>query len=150
VAYKVTKVAVWSCEIPDRSSGLASVLEPLAEAGAALDCVIARRQPDKPGTGVVYLTPIKGKKVQEAAFNAGLALAAHISTLRVEGPDRAGVGAAMLGAIGQAGVNARGVSAMVNGGKFVAYFGFDSEADAKKAGNAIAAAGKKLGKGRKS
>jgi hypothetical protein len=134
---KVTKVEVWAGEVQDRPGTLAAVLGALAGAGANLECVIARRQANKPGTDVVYVTPIKGKKVQSAAAGAGLRPAAEIATLRVEGNNKAGYGSRMTAAIGAAGVNLRGLSAAVVGTKFVAYLGFDSQEDAAKAAKAI-------------
>jgi hypothetical protein len=55
----------------------------------------------------------------------------------------------MSTAIADAGINLRGVSAAVIGKKFVAYFGFDSAADATKATRALKtlARPKKAGKG---
>jgi hypothetical protein len=144
MAMTVKKVEVWAADVPDRPGGLARLLETLADAGASVECCIGRRQPDRPGSGVVYLTPIKGKKAQSAAQSAGLAPAANIATLRVEGPDKAGVGAMLSRAIADAGVNLRGISAAVMGNKYVAYFGFDSDADADRAAKAIKSAnGKK-------
>jgi predicted amino acid-binding ACT domain protein len=102
-----------------------------------VDCVIARRQPDKPGSGIAFMSPVKGKKVQDAARSAGIVPAMSISTLRVEGSDKPGLGAKILRAIADVGVNLRGVSAAVVGNKFVAYFGFDNGDDAAKAAKAI-------------
>jgi hypothetical protein len=150
MAYKISKVEVWSAEIADQPGGLARVLEPLATAGAKLDCIIARRQPDKPGSGVVYLTPVKGKKQQDAARAAGVTPATdRIATLRIEGPDQAGGGAAVCRAIQEAGINVRGVSGVKAGGKVVAYIGFDSDADADNAAKAIKAMAKTKTKGKK-
>ena len=49
---KVTKIDVWSGEIQDQPGGLAGILRQLAGASANLEMVVARRQPDKPGTGI--------------------------------------------------------------------------------------------------
>jgi hypothetical protein len=143
MADKITKVEVWFGEIDDQPGGLAQVLDALASAGATVECCIARRKPDQPGRGVVFVSPIKGKKALEAARSAGLAPATNIGTLRVEGADRKGAGASMTRAIGDANINLRGVSAAVIGKKFVCYFGFDSAADADRAAKAIKSAGKK-------
>lgn len=137
MALKVTKVKVWAANIEDKPGGLAKVLEALAGAGANLQCAIARRSPDKPGQGVVYVTPVRGKKVEAAAASAGLAPAGNIATLKIEGPDKPGVGARIARAVADAGINARGLSAAVVGKQFVAYIGFDSEADADKAAAAV-------------
>jgi hypothetical protein len=121
----------------DQPGGLARILEALANARASVDCVIARRQPDKPGSGVAFITPIKGKKAQESARAGGVNPAQGIATLRVEGSDKPGLGAKIVRAIADANVNLRGVSAAVIGNKFVAYFGFDSADDAAKAAKAL-------------
>jgi predicted amino acid-binding ACT domain protein len=70
--------------------------------------------------------------------------------LKVEGDDEAGLGGRISTAIADAGINLRGVSAAVIGKKFVAYFGFDSAADATKATRALKtlASPKKAGKGK--
>jgi hypothetical protein len=140
MATTVKKVEVWAAEVADRPGGLARVLEALSEAGASAECVIARRQPDRPGSGVVFVTPVRGKKAQDAARSAGLAPAQHIATLRVQGPDRAGVGAALSRAMAEEGINLRGLSCAVLGKTYVAYFGFDSDADADRAAAAIRSA----------
>jgi len=136
MALKVSKVKVWAASIEDKPGGLAKVLDALAGAGANLECAIARRSPDKPGQGVVYVTPVKGKKVEAAAASVGLS-AAGIATLKVEGSDKPGIGASIARAVADAGINARGLSAAVIGRQFVAYIGFDSDADADRAAKAI-------------
>ena len=125
-----------------RPGGLADVLEALAKGGVNLDCVIARRRPERPGLGVAYLTPIKGKKAMAAAEAAGVKRAGNIATLRVEGPNKAGLGAKMMRVIAEAGVNVRGVSGLAMGNKFVAYFGLDSAEAADKAAKALKSADK--------
>jgi hypothetical protein len=137
MALRVTREEVWAGEMPDRAGSLARALEALAGAGTSLDCVIARRRPENPGTGVVFVSPVKGKAAQEAARDAGLKPAPQIATLRVEGPDRPGLGSRLTRAIADAGVNVRGVSAMVIGNRFVAYVGLDSAEDLARATRAI-------------
>jgi hypothetical protein len=139
MSLKVTKTDVWAVEIQDQPGGLAKVMETIAAAGANLQCVIARRQPDKPGTGVAFVTPLAGAKVLAAAATVGFQETRRIATLKVEGPDRPGIGAKMAKAIAGAGVNLRGVSAVVLGRQFVGYFGFDNGADADKAAAALTA-----------
>ena len=134
---KVTKVEVWAVEIRDEPGGLADVLSAVAQAGGSLDCVIARRQADKFRAGVVFLTPIKGKKVEQAAKTIGAEHAEELATLRIEGPDSRGLGARVSRAIADAGINMRGLSTMKCGRNFVAYLGFDTEADADAASKAI-------------
>jgi hypothetical protein len=131
--YAIRKVDVWVAEIDDRPGGLAGKLEALAKAGASLEFIIARRAPDKPGKGVVFLTPVKGAKQTRAANEAGLSMTGTMHSLRVEGPDRPGLGTKMTRALADAGINLRGVSAAALGRKSVTYFAFDSADDAANA-----------------
>jgi hypothetical protein len=143
MAFKVTQTHVWAAEIEDRPGGLARKLAALAAAGANLECVIARRKPEKPGTGVVFITPLKGKKVLAAAQAGGFHEAQRVATLKIEGPDRAGMGSKITQAVGDAGLSLRGMSAAVLGTKYVCYLAFDSEAAAKQAAAALRAVGRK-------
>jgi hypothetical protein len=132
-AYTIKKVDVWAGEIADRPGGLASTLGAIQSAGSNIEFVVARRSPDKPGTGVVFLTPIKGSKQKTAAQQAGLGTTEGLHSVRVEGPDRAGLGAKMTEALAAAGINLRGISAAALGRRAVSYFAFDSAADADNA-----------------
>jgi hypothetical protein len=147
----ITKVDIWSSKIEDKPGGLAKVLSALGNAGASLDCIIARRDSAKPGAGIVFLTPAKGAAVRKAAKSEGVAPAKSVATLRVEGIDAPGLGGRITTAIADAGVNLRGVSAAAIGKRFVGYFGFDSAADATKAARALKALAsqKKSGKARR-
>lgn len=133
MAYRVTKVDVWAGEVDDRPGGLAAKLAPVVEAGANLEFLICRRAAEKPGTGVLFLTPIKGAKQQRAATAAGLSVTSTLHSVRVEGADRPGLGTKMTRALAEAGINLRGVSAAALGRRSVTYFAFDSAADAETA-----------------
>ena len=132
--YSIRKVDVWAAEIDDRPGGLAEKLAALAKAGASLEFIIARRAPDKPGRGVVFLTPVKTAKQKQAASEVGFGTTSSLQSVRVEGSDRPGLGTKMTRALADAGINLRGISAAALGRKSVAYFAFDSADDA---GNAI-------------
>ncbi|MCC6352837.1 MAG: ACT domain-containing protein [Verrucomicrobiae bacterium] len=129
---KVKRVDVWASSIQDRPGGLAEKLEALSAAKANLEFMIARRAPDKPGEGVVFLAPIKGKKQKQAAEATGFLKTESMHPLRVEGSDKAGVIAKMSRALADSGINLRGLSAAAIGKKFVTYLAVDSEEDAEK------------------
>lgn len=133
MAYTIKKVDVWAGEIADRPGGLASTLVAVNQAGANIEFIVARRAPDKPGTGVVFLTPVKGAKQKTAAQQAGLATSESLHSVRIEGPDRAGLGAKMTDALAAAGINLRGISAAALGRRAVSYLAFDSAADSDAA-----------------
>ncbi|MBI4579252.1 MAG: ACT domain-containing protein [Planctomycetes bacterium] len=133
MAYEISKVDVWAGSIEDRPGGLADKLEVLAKAGASLEFLIARRDTEQPGTGVVFLAPLRGVRQTRAAQDAGLAKAGSMFSLRLEGPDKPGLGARISRLLAEAGINLRGLSAAAFGRKSVVYFSFDSLDDAAKA-----------------
>jgi predicted amino acid-binding ACT domain protein len=105
----------------------------MSNAGANFEFLVSRRASDKPGTGVIFLTPIKGAKQKGAAQTAGLKTTDSLRSVRVEGPDRSGLGTKMSRALADAGINLRGISAAALGRRTVTYFAFDSAADADTA-----------------
>jgi hypothetical protein len=133
MAIDAKRVDVWVGGIEDRPGGLAEKLGPLAAAGAKLEYVVARRAADKPGTGVVFLAPLKGAKQSAAARKAGLHKAKSLAAVRAEGSDKPGLGAAVTGALAEAGINVRGLAASVIGRRFVLWLALDSTREASKA-----------------
>lgn len=129
--YTINKVEVWAVDILNRPGTLARILEGLATAGTQLEFMIARRVNEK--TSRVFLAPIKGARQQRAASAVGLARAAGMQSLRIEGPDRAGLGAEITRAVAQQGINLRGASAAAIGRKAVLYLAVESEQARKDA-----------------
>ena len=128
----VERVAVWVAGIKDEPGGLAGVLTALREAGADLNFLIARRAPDKPGEGVVFLTPLGGDAQVAAAGQLGFTASRSIHSVRAEGVNEPGVAAKLTETVAAAGINVRGMSGAVIGARFVLMFGLDSEADANR------------------
>ena len=129
----VERVDVWAATIEDEPGGLAQKLAPLSEAGADLAFAIARRAPEEPGTGVVFVTPLRGDAQTEAAEKAGFAVADSLHSVRIEGDNKPGIGAQLTGKLADAGINLRGLSAAVIGGRFIMYLALDTAKDAEKA-----------------
>ena len=132
MALKVTKADVWVATIEDRAGGAADRLEALSRAGANLEMLLARRT-ETPGQGVMFVTPLKGAKAVKAAQEAGFGKPQNIHSVRIEGGDKAGLGAKIARTLGDAGVSFRGVSAVAMGKKFISYIACDSAEDAAKA-----------------
>jgi UTP:GlnB (protein PII) uridylyltransferase len=130
---KVAVVDVWAASIKDRAGGLAEKLAILAKAGAQIEFVVARRAPEKPGTGVVFLTPLKGARQAAAAKKAGFRKTHSLRGVRVTGADRPGIGGKLTGALAEHRISLRGLSAAVIGKQFVAHFAFDRASDVAKA-----------------
>ena len=119
--------------IDDRSGGVADKLEPLAKAGANFEMVFARRTPENPDKGMLFVTPVKGAKVTRAAREAGMGTPQTIYSVRIEGADRPGLGAKIARALGNAGISFRGISGIAIGGRFLSYIACDSARDQAKA-----------------
>jgi hypothetical protein len=135
----VQREEVWAASIEDKPGALAKKLAPLSEAGADLDFIIARRAPDKPGTGVVFVTPLRGDREVSAATMAGFAVSGHMHAVRVEGQNQPGIVATLTGKLAEAGLNLRGLSAAAIGTRFVLHLAFDTDEAAAKAIKILAA-----------
>ena len=129
----VERVDVWAASIKDEPGSLAHVLGALREAGADLDFVVARRAPETPGTGVVFLTPLRADAEVAAAADLGFNVTSSVYSVRVEGKNEPGVAAALTAKLAAAGINLRGLSAAVSGARFILYTGLDTESDAAQA-----------------
>lgn len=128
----VERVDVWAASIKDEPGGLAWMLAGLRDAGADLDFIIARRAPEKPGTGVVFVAPLRADGEVAAAADLGFNVTRSLQAVRVEGENKPGIAAEMTEKLGAEGVNLRGFSAAVIGERFILYIGLDAPADADR------------------
>jgi hypothetical protein len=136
---KISRVEVWAASIADRPGGLANQLEPLAKAGASLAFLIARRAPERPGEGVVFVTPLRGLRQEKAAASVGFIMTDGLHSLRIEGNDERGISAKIARALASAKINLRGFTAATIGNRFVAYLALDGAADESRAMKALKA-----------
>ena len=117
---------VWAANIEDKPGGLAGVLATLRDVGADLQFIIARRAPQEPGRGVVFVTPLQGDREIAAAAQVGFNVTQTLHSVRVMGRDRPGAAAELTQRLADGGINLRGFSASVIGSQFVAYVAVDS------------------------
>jgi len=129
----VENVDVWAATIEDRPGAVAELLAALREAGADLQFIIARRAPEAPGKGVVFVTPLQGDNEIRAASDVGFNVTRKLHSVRVMGRDRPGIAAELTQKLADGGINLRGFSASVIGTQFVAFAAVDSLNDANKA-----------------
>ncbi|MHC4677554.1 MAG: amino acid-binding protein [Planctomycetota bacterium] len=129
----VSRVDVWAASMEDRPGGLAEKLDALAQAGADLEFVVARRSSASPGTGVVFITPIKGPKQIRAARKAGFEKTKSLHGIRITAGNKPGFGAELTKQLAQAGFSLRGFSGAAIGNRAIIHVALDSEADANKA-----------------
>jgi hypothetical protein len=128
----VKKITLWRREIANQPGALATVLEPIATAGADLQVAMGYRIPGRESQAVVELAPVEDRKQTSAAEQAGLR-PSDIPTLVVQGDNRPGLGYALARELGQAGVNMAFLVALVVGRRYSGVFGFESQEDAAKA-----------------
>ena len=84
MAVTVKKAILWRREVDNSPAMLASILQPLSEASADLQVVMAYRYPSGENKAAIELYPVSGRKSAAGAQTAGLA-PSSISTLVVEG-----------------------------------------------------------------
>lgn len=130
---KVSRVDLWTASIDDRAGGAADKLEPLSKAGANFEFVFSRRTPEQPGRGMLFVTPVKGAKVVQAAQTAGFTKPENLHSVRIEGANKPGVTAKAARALANAGISFRALSATGIGSKFVSYIALDTAEEAAKA-----------------
>lgn len=129
----IDRVDVWAAGMDDRPGGLAEKLDVLAQADIDLEFVNARRSPDKPGKGVVFVMPIKGAKQVRTAKKAGFEKTKSLHGIRIATGNKPGFSSELAQKIAGAGINLRAFSGASIGNRAMFYLAFDSEADANKA-----------------
>jgi hypothetical protein len=138
VGFKLDRIHVWSGEIQDKAGGIAQKLAPLAQAGANLEYIYTRRQPDKPGTGILFVAPVTGPAQVRVARASGLAETQDQVVLRVEGDNQAGLAHRLTQQWALEGINLQGLTMSVFGNKFVGFASFDTVNDANRAAQILA------------
>jgi hypothetical protein len=124
---------VWVAALEDKPGALGKKLASLAEAGADLGFVIARRSHEKPGSGVVFVTPLRGDREVRAGTQEGFTVSSHLHSVRVEGGNEPGIAAKIAQRLAEAGLNLRGFSGAVIGTQYVVHVAMDTEEAAEKA-----------------
>jgi hypothetical protein len=129
----VSRVDVWAVSMDDRPGGLAEKLDALAHADIDLEFVNARRAPEKSGTGVLFVMPIKGARQIRAARKVGFEKSKSLHGIRISTGNKPGFSAELSKKIAQAGISLRAFSGASISNRAIFYLAFDTEADANKA-----------------
>jgi hypothetical protein len=129
----VSSVDVWAVSIKDKPGSLAEKLDAIAQSGADLEFIIARRVHEKAGKGVVFVTPIKGTRQIKAARKAGFEKTKSLHGIRIATGNKPGYGAELTMKLAEADINLRGLSGAAIGNRAIFHIAFDSSEDAKKA-----------------
>jgi hypothetical protein len=138
MSFRLDRVHVWSCDVPDEPGGVAQKLAALAQAGENLEFVSTRRLAEKPGWGVLSIAPVTGPDQIRAAKAGGLHEVTNPVVVRVEGDNKAGLAHRLTHEWALAGISFQGLSMAVVGEKFVGYASFDNPDDANKAATVLA------------
>ena len=138
MSFRLDRVHVWSCEVPDQPGGVATKLAALAAAGENLEYVGTSRLPEKPGFGILYIAPVTGPDQVRAAKSVGMHEVKTPVIIRVEGDNKAGLAHRLTHEWAVAGISFQGLTMTVLGDKFVGYAAFDNSDDANKAATILA------------
>ena len=144
MAVTVKSIKLWRKEVVNRPGELADTLAPLVAAGSDFQLLMGYRFPGNESKAAIELYPVSGRKATAVAAAAGLQ-AADIPCLLVEGDNKPGIAQTIAKSIADAGINMSFVVAQSVGKRYSAVFGFDSDADTRRATSVIkkAAAGRK-------
>lgn len=141
MSLKITKVKTYAADMYNQPGRLARALESLRNAGANFEFVIGRRVTER--TSRVFVAPLKGAKQLRAAADVEFRPAESMHVIRIEAPDRPGVGADFTRAIADAGINIRGISAAAFKKHSVCYLAFASAEEAAAATSVLKKAARK-------
>jgi hypothetical protein len=122
---------IWVASVAEDPDALGAKLSVLAESGADLEFILVRRSLDEPGKFVVFVSPLRGDREWQAATQSGFELSTKLYSVRVEGPNEAGLASRLTSSLGQLGIKLRGMSAAVLGTKMVIHFALGSADDQK-------------------
>lgn len=131
MSYRITNEFVCGGAISDRTEALADALQTLTDAGLDLEMIVSR--PDQSGWSLMFVSPLRTMEEIEAAEKIGLRREGSMQTLRIEGPNRPGVGARVASVLAKAGLKLRGYWALSLGDRCVTDIAFESEEDQAKA-----------------
>jgi hypothetical protein len=129
----IERIDIWVAGLTDQAGELAEKLCVLAEAGASLNFLLARRTPAEPGKAVVFVAPVQGARQTKAAKRLGFHKSKSICGVRVATGDKRGLGMALTKALADSGINLRGFSGVAIGKRAVFHIALDSVSDAAKA-----------------
>lgn len=138
MSFRMVRVHLWSGEVEDTAGGTASKLAFLAQAGANLEYVFTKRLGDKPGKGILYVTPVTGPTQVSAARAAGLNETDTPVVHRIEGINEPGLAHRLTQSWALAGISFQGLTMAVMVDRFVGYAAFDSVNDANRAAKILA------------
>jgi predicted amino acid-binding ACT domain protein len=141
MSFKMQRVHVYHAKVEDKPGGIAKKLKALATAGAHLEYVYSQRSVTQDGHGDLYVAPLQGAAVTNAAKAAGMHEVPEPIVMRVEGDDKAGLSGRLTQAWEMDGINLHGLVLSVLAGKFVGYVTFDTANDANRAATILAELG---------
>ena len=131
MTYRITKEHVWVGAIPDRADALAEKLRALRDGGLNLELILARRT--GAGHGLLFVAPLRTLEEITAVETAGLVRSATMKTIRIEGPNVAGLGAKIETTLADAGLNIHENAAAAQRDRSVTNNSFYNDAEGDRA-----------------
>jgi hypothetical protein len=127
------RMDVWVVGLTDQPGELSEKLRGLAEAGANLHFLLARRTPAESGKAVAFVAPIKGARQTKAAKQMGFHKSKTLCGVQVTAADKPGLATALTEALADCGINLRGFSGVTVGKRAVFHIACDTPSDAARA-----------------
>ncbi len=131
--FTIKKFPIWSVEIDDVQGATTGLYKVLADAGADIEFSLCRPKDEKSSKAILFLSPIKGKKQEDAAKQANFKPRPDVVGVQIQGPSRVGGNFRLTAAIAHANVTARALVTTVDGSRFTTVFAFKSDQDADEA-----------------
>ncbi len=131
--FTIKKFPMWSVEVDDVSGSLTGLYKALADAGADIEFSLCRPLVDKPGKAILFLSPVTGKKQEDAAKRAYFIPRPDVVGVQIQGPSRVGGNFRLTAALAHEDLTIRALVTTVDGGRFTTVFALKSDKDADKA-----------------
>jgi hypothetical protein len=131
--FTIKKFAIWSTEVDDVAGATTGLFKMLADAGVDIEFSLGRPLGDKTGKAILFLSPIKGKKQEEAAKQADIVFRPDVVGVQVQGPSRVGGNFRLTAALAHEDLTVRALVTTVDDGRFTTVFALKNDADAERA-----------------
>ena len=135
MAERIREIEYYYTTTPDEPGAGAEVLRKLKEGGVNL---LACHAFPEGGRSQIDFVPADAATLRKAAREANIALTGPKKLFLIEGDDRVGVGAELLGKLAKAKINVTALDSVVVGDRYGSLLWVDAE-DVAKAGKALGA-----------
>ena len=135
--FTIKKFQIWSTDTDNVAGATTGLFKMLADAGADIEFALGRPHGDDPNKAVLFVSPIKGSRQEEAARAADFVPRPDVVGVQIQGPSRIGGNFRLTAALAHEDLTFRALVTTVDGNRFTAVFAFKSDKDADRAVNVL-------------